>query len=121
MSHKIWIVELYLQQRTYSEIERITGHSIGAIKIYLNDFSRIVMARERGIRNAREIGFYVGRSECLINEYVALIRQAERDPQQRERLESIKNQMRHLGRKIPLKKGIFLWYGGYDEREPNVS
>jgi len=104
ISHKIWIVGLYLQQKTYSEIERITGHSIGAIKIYLNDFSRIVMARERGIRNAGEIGFYVGRSERLINEYVTLLRQAERDVQQRERLESIKNQMSHLGRKIPSKK-----------------
>jgi len=33
ISHKIWIVGLYLQQKTYSEIERITDHSIGAIKI----------------------------------------------------------------------------------------
>jgi hypothetical protein len=104
ISHKIWIVGLYLQQKTYSEIERITGHSVGAIKVYLNDFNRIVMARESGIRNAGEVGFYVGRSERLVNEYVALIRQAERDPQQRERLASIKSQLKHLGRKIPSKK-----------------
>lgn len=104
ISHKIWIVGLYLRQKMYSEIERITGHSIGAIKLYLNDFNRIMMARERGIRNAGEIGFYVGRSERLVNEYVALIRQAERDPQQRERLASIKSQLKHLERKIPSKK-----------------
>ena len=104
ISHKIWIVGLYLQQKMYSEIERITGHSVGAIKQYLNDFNRIVMARERGIRNAGEIGFYVGRSERLVNEYIALLRQAERDPQQRERLTSIKSQLRHLERKIPSKK-----------------
>ena len=104
ISHKIWIVGLYLQQKMYSEIERITGHSVGAIKQYLNDFNRIVMARERGIRNAGEIGFYVGRSERLVNEYIALLRQAERDPQQRERLRSIKSQLRHLERKIPSKK-----------------
>jgi hypothetical protein len=88
----------------YSEIERITGHSVGAIKQYLNDFNRIVMARERGIRNAGEIGFYVGRSERLVNEYMVLIRQAERDPQQRERLTSIKSRLRHLERNIPSKK-----------------
>lgn len=104
ISHKIWIVGLYLQQKMYSEIERITGHSVGAIKQYLNDFNRIVMARERGIRNAGEIGFYVGRSERLVNEYMVLIRQAERDPQQRERLTSIKSQLRHLERNIPSKK-----------------
>ena len=51
ISHKIWIVGLYLQWKTYSEIERVTDHSAGAIKAYLNDFSRVLMARERGIKN----------------------------------------------------------------------
>ena len=34
-----------------------------------------------------------------------LIADAERDREQRKRLESIQTQMRHLERKIPLKKG----------------
>jgi hypothetical protein len=105
ISHKIWIVGLYLQWKTYSEIERITGHSVGAIKTYLNDFSRVLMARERGIRSAKEIGFYIGRTERLVEEYLRLIAQAEGDTHQRKRLWSIKLQMRHLERKIPLKKG----------------
>lgn len=104
ISHKVWIVGLYLQWKTYSEIERITGHSVGAIKIYLNDFSRVVMARERGIRSAKEIGFYIGRTERLVGEYLQLLAQAERDSQQRTRLASIKSQMRHLERQIPSKK-----------------
>jgi hypothetical protein len=104
ISHKVWIVGLYLQWKTYSEIERITGHSVGAMKIYLNDFSRVVMARERGIRSAKEIGFYIGRTERLVREYLQLIAQAERDSQQRRRLLSIKTQMRHLERHIPSKK-----------------
>jgi hypothetical protein len=104
ISHKIWIVGLYLQWKTYSEIERITGHSVGAIKVYLNDFSRVVMARERGIRSAQEIGFYIGRTARLVREYLELIAQAERDSQQRTRLASIKRQMRHLERRIPSKK-----------------
>jgi hypothetical protein len=107
ISHKVWIVSLYLQWRTYSEIERMTGHSVGAIKAYLNDFSRILMARERGIRSAKEIGFYIGRTERLVNEYQQLITTAEKDTQQRKRIESIKNQMRHLERRIPLKKEDF--------------
>jgi hypothetical protein len=104
ISHKIWIVGLYLEWKTYSEIERITGHSVGAIKIYLKDFSRVVMARERGIRSAQEIGFYIGRTARLVGEYLELIAQAEQDSQQRKRLASIKTQMRHLERRIPSKK-----------------
>ena len=105
ISHKVWIVGLYLEWKTYSEIERITGHSGGAIKGYLNDFSRVLMARERGIRKAKEIGYYIGRTERLVEEYLELIAQAEKNREQRKRLESIKSQMRHVERKIPLKKG----------------
>jgi hypothetical protein len=68
-----------LQQRTYSEIERISGHSIGAIKIYINDFSRVLMAVDRGIRSAKEIGFYIGRTERLVKEYLGLIEAANTD------------------------------------------
>lgn len=105
VSHKVWIVRLYLEWKTYSEIERITGHSVGPIKTYLNDFSRVLMARERGIKSAKEIGFYIGRTERLVEEYLRLIAEAERSGFQRRRLESIKTQMRYAGRKIPLKKG----------------
>ena len=105
ISHKVWIVRLYLEWKTYSEIERITGHTGGSIKAYLNDFSRVLMARERRIRNAKEIGFYIGRTERLVGEYLEIIAQAEKDCQQRKRLESMKLQMRHVERKIPLKKG----------------
>lgn len=107
ISHKVWIVQLYLQQKTYSEIERITGHSVGAIKLYLNDFNRVLMARERGIKSAREIGFYIGRTERLVNEYLELLKAAGKDTLQREKLSSIKLQMRHLERNIPLKKKGF--------------
>jgi hypothetical protein len=73
----------------------------------LNDFSRVLMARERGSKSAKEIGSYIGRTERLVEEYLQLIAEAERDREQRKRLESIKTQMRHFERKIPLKKGDF--------------
>jgi hypothetical protein len=106
ISHKVWIVSLYLQWRTYSEIERITGHTAGSIKTYLNDFCRVMMARERGIRSAREISYYLGRTERLVNEYLALLKEAEKIREQRSRLESLKYQMRHLERKSPGKRGL---------------
>ena len=105
VSHKVWIVTLYLQWKTYSEIERITGHSVGAIKGYLNDFSRVVMAQMRGIGSPQEIGFYVGRTARLVEEYLALIREAQGDERMRSRLRSLKQQWRFLERQIPLKKG----------------
>jgi len=106
ISHKVWIVSLYLQWKTYSEIERMTGHTVGAIKSYLNDFCRVMMARERGIASAREIGFYLGRTERLVKEYLTLLKEAQLVPEQRERLKSLKYQMQHLERNRPEKKGL---------------
>lgn len=103
ISHKVWIVRLYLEQKTYSEIERITGHTVGSIKIYLSDFARVLMAKTRGVKTAKEIAFYIGRTERLVNEYLVLIKAA--DAEQRERLASLREQMQHLERRIPLKKG----------------
>lgn len=106
VSHKIWIVSLYLQWKTYSEIERATGHTVGSIKAYLNDFCRVMMARERGIYSARQIGFYVGRSERLVSEYLTLLKDAWEHPEERERLKSLKSQLHHLERKRPGKGGL---------------
>ena len=103
VSHKVWIVGLYLEWNTYSEIQRITGHSLGSIKTYLNDFVRVLMARERGIVTPEEIGYYIGRSARLVKEYVALIEQAENKPEQQGRIESLKEQMKYLERE---KRGI---------------
>ncbi len=103
ISHKVWIVGLYLEWKTYSEIQRITGHSLGSIKTYLNDFARVLMARERGIVAPEEIGYYIGRSARLVKEYVVLIEQAENKPEQKGRIESLKEQMKYLERE---KRGI---------------
>jgi len=105
ISHKVQVVSLYLQWKTYSEIERLTGHTVGSIKAYLNDFCRVMMARERGIRSAREIGYYLGRTERLVGEYLALLQEAEKSKELRTRIESLKYQMRHLEREGPGKKG----------------
>lgn len=111
ISHKVWIVQLYLQQRTYSEIERISGHSIGAIKIYINDFSRVLMAIDGGIRSAKEIGFYIGRTERLVKEYLGLIEAANTDVQQRERMKRIKEQMSHIscGKSSKKRQFTMVW------------
>lgn len=99
-------MDLYLGWKTYSEIKRTTGHSVGSIKTYLNDFSRVLMNLERGISDPREISFYTGKSERLVKEYVDLVRAAERDAFKRRRLESMREQLAWLRRsqEIDLKK-----------------
>lgn len=98
VSHKVWIVDLYLQWKTYSEIKRITGHGVGSIKTYLNDFSRVLMNLERGITDVREISFNTGKSERLVREYVELIKQVEGDEFKCRRLDSLKEQLAWLRR-----------------------
>jgi hypothetical protein len=98
VSHKVWIVGLYLEWKTYSEIKRITGHGVAAIKSYLNDFSRVLMNLERGISDLREISFNTGKSERLVREYGDLIKEAERDDFKRRRLDSMKEQLAWLRR-----------------------
>jgi hypothetical protein len=110
ISHKVWIVGLYLKWKTYSEIKWITGHSEGSIKTYLHDFTRVLMARERGIESADEIGYYIGRTGRLVKEYLELIKEAEEDAEQRERLCGLKSQMQYLEREkcgIEFKKKDF--------------
>jgi len=106
ISHKGWIVRLWLEQNTYTEIERRSRHSLEAIRIYLNDFNRVVVALEKGIREAKEIAFFLGRSERLVTEYLGLIRNAAEDPRQRESLQRLKERLVYDGRwrKGPKKK-----------------
>jgi hypothetical protein len=98
VSHKVWIVELYLEWKTYTEIKRITGHGVGSIKAYLNDLSRVLMNLERGITDVREISFNTGKSERLVQEYVELIKRAEADEFKSRRLASMKEQLAWLRR-----------------------
>ena len=104
ISHKAWIVRLALEQRTYTEIERMSRHSLEAIRIYLNDFNRVLVALEKGIHLAKEIAFFIGRSERLVMEYLGLIQQAEDDERQRESLQRLKERVARTVQIQPKKK-----------------
>jgi len=108
ISHKVWIVDLYLQWKTYSEIKRITGHTVKAIKNYLNDFGRVLMNVIHGVNDVREISFYTDKSPRLVKEYLDIIEEAKRDEMKRRRLESIKDQLTWLRRKqeVDFKKSL---------------
>jgi len=94
-SHKAKIVEMYLQRMTYSEIMRRARHAASSIKRYVETFGRVVVLCERGMREAREIGYIVGISERLAGEYLSLRAQYDR-PEYRERIEEIARQVRRV-------------------------
>ena len=71
VSHKTKIIELYLEYNTYSEIQRKTRHSPGAIKRYINDFGRVLLALKNKL-SIKETAHIVGISERLVKEYTEL-------------------------------------------------
>jgi hypothetical protein len=70
-THKVIIVELYLQRYTYTEIMRRTHHSAAAIKRYLQTFGRIVLLVRKELVPT-EMAYVVGISERLVQEYLHL-------------------------------------------------
>lgn len=73
-THKAFIVELYLQRYTYTEIKRRSRHSIRAIKRYIQTFGRVIMLKRKGM-NVSEIAFSINITEKLATEYLALYRE----------------------------------------------
>lgn len=71
ISHKAWIVGLYLNYKTYSEIARTTRHSLTSIKRYIMDFGRVVLCAKKGLSLA-ETAQIAGISERLTKEYTEL-------------------------------------------------
>lgn len=72
LSHRVIIVEKYLQNFSYSEIKRQTGHTDKSIKRYVNTFIRVSTLISKGERKPLAIGFYVGISDRLAEEYLKL-------------------------------------------------
>ncbi len=71
VSHKTLIVELYLKNYQYTDIQRQTRHSTESIERYLQDFSRVVMLLNNGL-NISDIRQATGMSERLVGEYIDL-------------------------------------------------
>jgi len=72
VSHKTKIIELYLKNYEYGDIERRTKHSAGAIMRYIKEFSRIFILNEQG-HTFNEIRVLSDISEKLLKEYLNLI------------------------------------------------
>jgi len=88
-THKVKIIGMYLDGKTYSEIKLSAKHSFGAIKRYLESFTKVVMCYKRGIYQNRDISAVTGLSQSLINQYVSLIKESKKDKIRRENLDQL--------------------------------
>lgn len=77
-THKAKIIELFLENYQFTEIEKITRHSEKSIERYLKDFTQISILIHKGL-SLQEIRQIVGISKKLIQEYLLLYQQALND------------------------------------------
>lgn len=102
-THKVQVINLYLDGHSYSDIKRKTRHSSGSIKRYLQSFVQVLLAQRRGLYRRRAISQVSGLSEYLVGQYQQLIREANKDKLKRQTLEEIIGQnFSHRGvKKMP--------------------
>jgi len=90
-THKVKIIGMYLDGKTYSEIKLTARHSSGAIKRYLESFTKVLMAQSKGIYERKEISSVTGISEGLVKQYLELIRASKKDKTRSENLKDLIN------------------------------
>ena len=75
-THKVKIINLYLQGLNSTEIGRLTQHVPECVDRYVDDFERVFMLyRKLGKgRSIPTMSFYTGLSEGLVKQYVAIIK-----------------------------------------------
>jgi len=104
VSHKVQIIELYLQMHTETEIVDRTGHSYESVEAYLREFARILTLAEQGM-NQVMIRRITGRSMGLVESYLELCRRYQR-PEYYFRLAHLRRAFTRPDR-VDGKKGAF--------------
>ena len=85
-THKVRIIELWLNREGYDQIARWVHHSPQSIKRYINTFVRVVIMHRQGTALA-SIAFLVNASEKLVKDYLAVYERVQAQPAQLEKLE----------------------------------
>jgi len=84
-THKVKIIDLWLDRQGYDAIARRLYHSPQAIKRYVSTFLRVVVLHQQGTSEA-EIAFLTHASESLVRDYLAVYAQAQQVPHRAEKL-----------------------------------
>lgn len=116
-THKVKIIGMYLDGLTYSEIRQKAHHSTGAIKRYLESFTKVLMAEKRGIYRSKDVSAVTGLSEALVKQYQELKRESNRDKTRRENIRMLieragyrkglkKTEKQHFGHQAAMTGGF---------------
>jgi predicted ArsR family transcriptional regulator len=84
-THKVKIIELWLDRQGYDQIARRLYHSPQAIKRYVSTFLRVVVLHRQGAEVA-DIAFLTHSSARLVRDYLAVYEQAQQAPHRAEKL-----------------------------------
>jgi predicted transcriptional regulator len=103
-THKVRIIELWLDREGYDKIAQWVHHSPQSIKRYIRTFLRIVALHRQG-RAAEEIAFLVGASQKLVHDYVAVYQQVRSQPHRLAKLEEEMARVSGLGAGVK-KRGM---------------
>ena len=85
-THKVRIIELWLDRKGYNQIVRQTYHAQQSIKRYVSTFLRMVVLHRKEAR-VEEIAFLTQASERLVKDYLQVYQIALTVPHRREKLE----------------------------------
>lgn len=85
-THKVKIIELWLNREGYDKISRWVHHSPQAIQRYVKTFLRLVALHREGKR-VEEMAFLTQTTPRLVRDYLGLYERAMKQPPQREKIE----------------------------------
>ena len=85
-THKVKIIELWLDREGYDKISRWVHHSPQAIKRYVSTFKRIVWLHRDGA-SEQEIAFLTKTSQRMVKDYLALYANLSQQPARMMKLE----------------------------------
>ncbi len=97
-THKKKIIGLYLEGYFFADIKLRTRHSVGAIKRYIQEFTKVYMSKCRGIEDGTEISLLTGISLNLVRQYSEILEESKGNRRRQEKLRFIR-QMREKGLK----------------------
>jgi len=88
LSHRPMIIKKWVQGAQYSDIKRMTNHSIDAISNYVSKFKQVVALHNDGY-DPQTIAFLVKISVRLAEEYIDIYQHIEIVPSRKEELDNL--------------------------------
>lgn len=107
-THKVKIIDLWLNRETYGKIAHWVHHSPQSIKRYVSTFLRLVTLHRQG-KEATEIAYLTQSSPKLVKDYLALYENALRNASQKEKLEEELQRVNLWERQAAEKGGRSTW------------